>query len=199
MTIGQRISKLRKDYSFSQEYVAEKLGISRQAVSKWENDTTAPDTYNLIALAELFNVSVEYIAVGKQSEQEEVLNLPQPKSISSQKVLGFIFLGTGLLSLILGLLFSVILIILSGVFIILGILCLLIRKHRPIVTSWVLWALIFMINVVIKVFLGRNFVSMYLATFLHIYIPYRLYVLEIWFIINLVATIKLIVKHKKIK
>ena len=199
MTIGQRISKLRKDYSFSQEYVAEKIGISRQAVSKWENDTTAPDTYNLIALAELFNVSVEYIAVGKQSEQEEVLNLPQPKSISSQKVLGFIFLGTGLLSLILGLLFSVILIILSGVFIILGILCLLIRKHRPIVTSWVLWALIIMINVVIKVFLGRNFVSMYLATFLHIYIPYRLYVLEIWFIINLVATIKLIVKHKKIK
>lgn len=199
MTIGQRISELRKTYSYSQEYVAEKLGVSRQAVSKWENDTTAPDTYNLIAIAELFNVSVEYIAVGKKPEQAEVSNLPQPKNISSQKVLGFIFLGTGLLSMILGLLFSVILIILSGVFIILGILCLLIRKHRPIVTSWVLWALIFMINVVIKVFLGRNFVPMYLATFLHIYIPCRLYVLEIWFIINLVATIKLIVKHKKIK
>ena len=53
-TIGQRISELRKNSSFSQEYVAEKLNVSRQAVSKWEQDLSAPDTYNLIALAELF-------------------------------------------------------------------------------------------------------------------------------------------------
>ena len=54
-TIGQRISELRKSSSFSQEYVAEKLNVSRQAVSKWEQDLSAPDTYNLIALAELFD------------------------------------------------------------------------------------------------------------------------------------------------
>ena len=61
MTIGNRISALRKEHSYSQEYVASRLGVSRQAVSKWETDQSAPDTYNLIALAELFNVSVEYL------------------------------------------------------------------------------------------------------------------------------------------
>lgn len=65
MTIGQRISDLRRKYSYSQEYVAEKLNVSRQAVSKWEQDQAAPDTYNLIALAELFHVTVEYLAGGK--------------------------------------------------------------------------------------------------------------------------------------
>lgn len=69
MSIGQRISELRKSNALSQEYVAERLGVTRQAVSKWETNQSAPDTYNLIALAELFGVSVEYIATGKQPEQ----------------------------------------------------------------------------------------------------------------------------------
>ena len=61
MTIGQRIKSLRMDRSLSQEYVAISLGVSRQAVSKWETDAAVPDTYNLIALAKLFEVSVESI------------------------------------------------------------------------------------------------------------------------------------------
>ena len=68
MTIGKRISELRKNFSYSQEYVAEKIGVSRQAVSKWEQDQTAPDTYNLIALAELFHVTVEYLATGRKED-----------------------------------------------------------------------------------------------------------------------------------
>ena len=68
MTIGQRISELRKNHGYSQEYVAEQLNVSRQAVSKWETDTSAPDTYNLIGLAQLFGVSVEFIAVGKKDD-----------------------------------------------------------------------------------------------------------------------------------
>ena len=70
MTVGKRIAKCRKDKNLSQEYVAEQLGVSRQAVSKWENDLSAPDTYNLIALAKLFNVSVEYIACGNGETEE---------------------------------------------------------------------------------------------------------------------------------
>ena len=79
MSIGQRIQELRKEHSYSQEYVAERLNVSRQAVSKWENDTSAPDTYNLIALAELFDVSVEYIATGKQ-------NSPPPAVPTEEKI-----------------------------------------------------------------------------------------------------------------
>ena len=43
----------------TQEFVAESLGVSRQAVSKWESGSSDPSTSNLIALAKLFNVSVE--------------------------------------------------------------------------------------------------------------------------------------------
>lgn len=66
MTIGERIAKIRKERNLSQEYVAEQLGISCQAVSKWEQDLTAPDTNNLIALSAFLDVSVAYLACGKE-------------------------------------------------------------------------------------------------------------------------------------
>lgn len=65
MSIGNRISNLRKEKNLSQEYIAEKLNVSRQAVSKWEQDQTNPDTGNLLKLSELFGVSVEYLTTGK--------------------------------------------------------------------------------------------------------------------------------------
>ena len=64
MTIGERIAKCRKEKNLSQEYIAELLDVSRQAVSKWETNQTEPDTGNLIQLARIFGVSVEYIANG---------------------------------------------------------------------------------------------------------------------------------------
>ncbi len=70
MTIGKRISELRKAKGYTQEYVAEQLGVSRQAVSKWEKDLTSPDTKNLIALSKLFGATVEYIAVGGDGDQK---------------------------------------------------------------------------------------------------------------------------------
>ena len=65
MTLGERISELRKERKYSQEYIAHELEISRQAVYKWEKDLSSPDTAHLIKLAELFGVSVEYLATGK--------------------------------------------------------------------------------------------------------------------------------------
>ncbi len=65
MTLGNRIIELRKQKNFSQEYVAELLDISRQAVYKWEKDLSSPDTAHLIKLAEILGVSVEYLATGK--------------------------------------------------------------------------------------------------------------------------------------
>ena len=47
---GERLTKYRKKYGYSQEALAEKLGVSRQAISKWETGESAPDTDNLIAL-----------------------------------------------------------------------------------------------------------------------------------------------------
>lgn len=65
MTLGERISDLRKQKNYSQEYIAQELDISRQAVYKWEKDLSSPDTAHLIKLADILGVSVEYLATGK--------------------------------------------------------------------------------------------------------------------------------------
>ncbi len=81
MTIGNRIGELRKQKNFSQEYLAEKLDVSRQAVSKWEQDKSSPDTQNLIALAEILGVSVEYLATGKETSAVVIYGAPPRKKI----------------------------------------------------------------------------------------------------------------------
>ena len=58
-TLGESIKEYRTGCKMTQEFVAESIGISRQAVSKWESGTTDPSTSNLLALAKLFGVSVE--------------------------------------------------------------------------------------------------------------------------------------------
>lgn len=68
LTLGQRISTRRKLLNLSQEALAEQLGVSRQAVSKWEADGSIPEIDKLIALSKLFEVSMEWL-LGVQSEQ----------------------------------------------------------------------------------------------------------------------------------
>ncbi len=58
-SLGEALKNARTARKFTQEYVADTLGVSRQAVSKWENGTSDPSTSNLIALAKLYEVSVE--------------------------------------------------------------------------------------------------------------------------------------------
>ena len=58
-TLGETIKEYRTKCKMTQEFVAESLGVSRQAVSKWESGSSDPSTSNLIALTKLFNVSVE--------------------------------------------------------------------------------------------------------------------------------------------
>ena len=141
MTIGNRICELRKKYSYSQEYVASVLGVTRQAVSKWETDQSAPDTYNLIALAELFDVSVEYLAIGTTKEDKDTRE--QNSTVSStRRIIGFIFIGVGLLTGVLGLILYKELLYLAAVLIIAGILCITVKKHFAI-TIICVFALLF--------------------------------------------------------
>lgn len=65
MTLGDKISKLRKENNYTQEQLADILGISRQAVSKWESNTTYPETDKLIRISELFECSLDYLLKDK--------------------------------------------------------------------------------------------------------------------------------------
>ena len=66
MSVGERISKLRKDKKLSQYQLASILGVSRQAISKWENGLSEPDTLHLIHIADILSCNVEYLATGKE-------------------------------------------------------------------------------------------------------------------------------------
>lgn len=61
MKLGEKLQKLRKRSGLSQEQLAARLSVSRQAVSKWELDETMPDTENVVQLSRLFGVSCDYL------------------------------------------------------------------------------------------------------------------------------------------
>jgi len=58
-TIGKKLYNLRKQAGFTQDYVAERLGVSAQAVSKWENDIACPDIMTLPNIAELYGITID--------------------------------------------------------------------------------------------------------------------------------------------
>lgn len=91
MSIGERISTLRKENKLSQADLSRLMDVSRQAVSKWENDTAAPDTIKLIQLAEVLNTEVEYLATGRKPVYEPapiVLNIvkTEEKIVEVEKI-----------------------------------------------------------------------------------------------------------------
>ncbi len=68
--IVERLQKLRKEHGYSQEQLADELGVTRQAISKWERGEASPDTENLIALARLYNISVDDVLFEKPKAEE---------------------------------------------------------------------------------------------------------------------------------
>lgn len=71
---ADRLVELRKSFGYSQEALSEKIGVSRQAISKWERGESSPDTDNLIALAEVYGISLDDIL-----NTEKVVNKIKPK------------------------------------------------------------------------------------------------------------------------
>lgn len=70
MTTGQKIQALRKGRGLTQEQLAARLGVSRQAVSRWELDETLPDTQNLLPLKEALGVSIDMLLDSAQDLEE---------------------------------------------------------------------------------------------------------------------------------
>ena len=71
MTVGERIAQLRRQAGLSQEQLGDLLGVSRQAVSKWERGDFDPSTSNLLALAKLFGISAEELLRNVGSPEHE--------------------------------------------------------------------------------------------------------------------------------
>lgn len=78
MKLGEKLQQLRKKSGLSQEQLAARLTVSRQAVSKWELDETAPDTENVIQLSRLFGVSCDYLLRDEVEEPGGISDAPAP-------------------------------------------------------------------------------------------------------------------------
>ena len=76
MLCGEKIQMMRTEHNLSQKELAEKLGVSRQAIAKWETNRGIPDIENLKRIAQLFDVSIDYLVNEEESIQEHVMKLP---------------------------------------------------------------------------------------------------------------------------
>lgn len=94
MTTSDKILKLRKESGLSQEAFAEKLGVSRQSVSKWESGVSIPETDKILAMSELFGVSTDYLlkndeptAPSEDIPSESSVNEKAKKKFTPQKII----------------------------------------------------------------------------------------------------------------
>lgn len=70
MTLAGKLKSIRKQAGMSQEQLAEKLGVSRQAVTKWETDAGIPDIENVMAISALFNISIDDLLSNEKAAKQ---------------------------------------------------------------------------------------------------------------------------------
>ena len=71
MTLAEKLKTIRKQADMSQEKLAEKLNVSRQAVTKWETDTGIPDIENIMAISKLFDISIDELLGNEKAEKKQ--------------------------------------------------------------------------------------------------------------------------------
>lgn len=159
MTLGERIYTLRNQRKMSQGDLGERMGVSRQSISKWETDTSVPELEKLIKLSEIFNITLDELAkgdiqqIGKAENDSASNSQPEPiivrNQINTKKVVGIILVCFGTLILLIltilggflsGLLFS-------APFLLCGTICLVFKKN---VGLWCAWAVFFTVNIYLR-------------------------------------------------
>ena len=88
MTLGEKIAKQRKELNYTQEQLADILGVSRQSISKWESDITYPETEKLIELGKIFDCSMDYLlkedVMEKDGAQTSIFSEISKKAITPE-------------------------------------------------------------------------------------------------------------------
>ena len=91
MTTGEKIKVLRKKANMSQEQLANVLGLSRQAVSRWETENAIPETNIVLKLSDIFHVTTDYLlkdSIDNPSEQRNVDSEPKTSKFNSNLMIG---------------------------------------------------------------------------------------------------------------
>lgn len=147
MTVSEKIYTLRTQLGLSQEELAEKLGVSRQSVSKWETGQSVPDLEKIIKLSDLFGVSVDELVRAEERPQPpqpetKVVYVKEKWKLTRTQTTGFCLEMIGLALDLLGLVGEGGLLVLVGtVLVVLGLPLLLAKKHPWIAFGWTCVAL----------------------------------------------------------
>lgn len=88
MTTGEKLALLRKEKNITQEELADVLGVSRQSISKWEQNRAFPETEKLIKLSEIYNCSIDYLL----KNEDKVIEEQKPKTKINKKKVIFTFI-----------------------------------------------------------------------------------------------------------
>ena len=91
-TIGKKLHELRKQSGFTQDYVAEKLGVSAQAVSKWENDIACPDIMTLPNIAELYGITIDELF--KNEEVQSNVKYEKTEKVNENELVFRVYVDT---------------------------------------------------------------------------------------------------------
>ena len=149
MSLGETIYRLRTEMGLSQGDLAEMLDVSRQSISKWENNSAVPDLDKLIKLGEIFGVSLDELVKGEPHVMKATPIEEKKKEESGfppRKIAGTILLCMGFLVV---LFFFAMRVTLAGLlfaspFIVCGIICFVVKKN---VGLWCAWAVFFMVDI----------------------------------------------------
>ncbi len=100
MNLGERIYELRNEKNLSQGDLADALDVSRQSVSKWENNMAVPDLDKLIKLCDIFEISLDELTGREKIERIESSAVSQKSTVEPNKIAGYVLLGTTILGAI---------------------------------------------------------------------------------------------------
>ena len=95
--LSEKLYKLRKNSGLSQEQLAEKINVSRQAISKWESGTAVPESEKLVTISNYFGVSVDYLL---KDEEEKEIGTDSSVEEKPKMIAGIIICIAGIVSMI---------------------------------------------------------------------------------------------------
>lgn len=153
MNLGENIYRLRTERNLSQGDFADALEVSRQSVSKWENNSAVPELEKLVKMAELFGITLDELVTGGTREQPATpppqdVPAPEPQTkrgLTVQQIIGIVLLGfAGLCFTV----FTVVGIFTGGIFLglfisvpllLCGLICLLCKKNIGLKCAWAVY------------------------------------------------------------
>lgn len=155
MKLGDNIYRLRTQQNLSQGDLADQLEVSRQSVSKWENNSAVPELEKLMKMAQIFGITLDELVTGEAAGSERtadpppqdapIQSVPNRPGLSTQKILGILLLGFGCLLLIV---FTVVGIFIGtwllGIafalpFLLCGSICLLCKRNVGLKCAWAVY------------------------------------------------------------